>query len=230
MSVPLRHKRLVPANDTLSVLRQVESAERKTIFDSVHDTRIGIRIGILSFLISAIYATIRYHVLKGVSWSDWPVFTLNKVFGVSSLLLLAIAIARYKFRPVLSNSKILYLSGLYGGVHILLSCVLLDPAYYEKFFYDDRLTAIAGLSMLSGAVAAVLFITKAGEKKERQINQITRSLAVVCGITGMHVAFQGFQSWFTPNDWPGFIPPLTLISFLTCMAAVSMTINTKAIK
>jgi hypothetical protein len=229
MSVPLRHKQLVPT-DTLSVLRQAESAERKTIFDSVHDTRIGIRIGILSFLISAIYATIRYHVLKGVSWSDWPVFTLNKVFGVSSLLLLAIAIARYKFRPVLSNSKILYLSGLYGGVHILLSCVLLDPAYYDKFFLQGKLTGIAGCSMLSGAVAAVLFISKAGRKKDLQINQITRSLAVICGITGMHVAFQGFQSWLTPGDWPGFIPPLTLISFLTCIVALGMTINTKRIK
>jgi hypothetical protein len=228
MSVPLRHKQMIP-NETLSVLRQVESADTKMISDSVHD-RGGIRIGILVFLISAIYATIRYNVMKDVPWSDWPVYTLNKVFGVSSLLLLVIATARYHLRPTLSNGKILYLSGLFGGIHILISCMLLNPAYYGKFFLDGKLTAIAGFSMLTGAVSAVLFISKAGGRKDRQITQITRSLTVIGGLTGIHLAFQGFQTWMKPYEWPGFIPPLTLVSFLISIVPLVLMIDTKTIK
>lgn len=218
-------KQRIP-NGTLTVLHPVEPGSQKMVSASLQVNRIGIGIGILAFLISAIYATIRYNLIQGASWSDWPVFTLNKAFGVSSLLLLVVAVVRYRLRPLLSNAKILYMSGLFGGIHILISCMLLSPAYYEKLFLDGKLTAIAGLSMLWGAVAAVLFISKAAKKDSQAIGTM-RSLALVCCITALHVAFQGFQSWLTPYDWPGFIPPLTLISFLGSIVALLVTINTK---
>lgn len=226
MSVPVRHKKLIP-DDRMEVLRPVENVNSGNHPGLLQPSHSGIRTGLLTFLLSAGYATIRYNVIQGVSWSDWPVYTLNKVFGFSSLLLLFIAIVRYRLGPGYSNSKILYMSGLFGGIHVLLSCMLLNPAYYEKFFYDGKLTGTAGFSMLSGAIAAIIFISRATMKGDQDVKNKIRSLAVLSVIVGIHAALQGFQSWMAPSTWPGFIPPITLLSFLVSTTALILMFYSK---
>jgi len=224
MPVTAQQKRIAHDN-TLKILHSAKSNEHDDVSSMlrIQDHSFGVWAGILTFLVSAGYATIRYNLIKGDAWQDWPVFTLNKAFGVSSLLLLVIAVVRYRLMPLRSNARILYVSGIFGGVHILVSCMLLGPSYFEKFFYNGRLTVSAGFSMLFGALSAVLFISKAGEKKrEPQTDTIIRSLAVVCSLIGLHVAFQGFEVWMSPGDWPGFLAPMTLVSFLAAIVAIAM--------
>lgn len=228
MSVPVRHKKLI-ADDTMEVLRPVENTDSDNYSALLQANHSGIRIGLLTFLVSAGYATIRYNIIQGVSWSDWPVYTLNKVFGFSSLMLLVIAIVRYRLESAYSNSKILYMSGLFGGIHVLISCMLLNPVYYEKFFYDRKLTMEASFSMLLGAIAAVIFISRATLKGDRNTNNKIRSLAVLSVTVGLHAALQGFQSWLEPSTWPGFIPPITLLSFLVSIAALILMFYSKRV-
>jgi hypothetical protein len=38
--------------------------------------------------VTALCATLRYNMFKGVAWSEWPVYGLNTVFALSALLFL----------------------------------------------------------------------------------------------------------------------------------------------
>jgi len=52
------------------------------------------RTSLLALLGSVAYATARYNIFKGVSWNDWPTYTLNKALGLSALLLLVLSVVR----------------------------------------------------------------------------------------------------------------------------------------
>jgi hypothetical protein len=228
MSAPTRQKHLVP-DDTMELLRSVDSVERK-ISVARNNDRSGVKISFIIFFVATVYATIRYNVIKGVAWSDWPLYTLNKVFGVTSLLLLVVAVIRYRLGPLYSNAKILYMAGLFAGIHILISFMLLNPVYFQKFFLDNKLTAVASISMLLGSIATVIFISGAASKSDRNVDDKIRSLVVVCVLTGLHTFFQGFQSWLVFSTWPGFFPPITLISFVASITAVILMIYPKRIR
>lgn len=36
----------------------------------------------------------------------------------------------------------------------------------------------------------------------------------VLWLSGLHVLIMGFAGWLTPGKWPGYMPPITMISFL----------------
>jgi len=208
----------------MKIIRSVDTSELKETRVLPNADSSTIKIVSTIFLLSTAYATIRYNVIKGVDWSDWPLYTLNKVFGVTSLLLIVLAVVRYGLRSMYSNAKILHMAGLFAGIHILLSFMLLSPLYYPKFFLDGKLTILASLSMLLGSIAAVIFMNGAVQKGERKTSEKIRSLATISAIISLHVAFQGYQSWLTPSAWPGFIPPITLLSFLASVTAIGIAV------
>jgi hypothetical protein len=169
----------------------------------------------------ALYATLRYNVFKGVAWSEWPIYTLNKVFGLSALLLLMIyAIQRRRGQDqakgsLLSSAWILML------IHSGLSLAILKPAYFVKYFQADKLTWQGGFSMLFGVLAAV-----GVHKYCRFCEQCSpASLAVKMGglafLTGVHAALLGYAGWFQPATWPGHFLPITLISFVAGSVALA---------
>ncbi len=176
------------------------------------------------------YATVRYHVCKGVPWADWPMWTLNKAFAVGSLaLLLAAAIYRR------SNSKV-YCGKLFSasvttaGLHILLSLVLLNPDYYAKFFSGDgKLTAWAAWSMLFGALPAMIMVRRThGPTQKPSLKKVHNhvdsrqmwSVVLVANLVTIHTFSQGWSGWFDWSQWPGRLPPLTLISFIFGISTV----------
>lgn len=222
MSVQGQQKKLIPEN-AFKVLHPKESEEPTTLSVLPQQDH-GIKIASLTFFIAAGYATIRYNIFKGVAWSDWPTYTLNKVFGVTSLLLLVIAVIRYQLGSSYPNGKILCVAGLSGGIHILLSVLLLNPVYYEKFFSDGKLTFTAGLSMLLGTIAAGLFFSGAVSKADRKVSAKITSLVVICVLTALHTFFQGFETWFGIDTWPGFLPPISMLASLAGILALTILI------
>lgn len=229
MSVQTRQKKLIPEN-AFKVLHPKENEELTTL-SVLPQQGNGIKIVSLTFFIAAGYATIRYNVFKGVAWSDWPAYTLNKVFGITSLLLLVIAVIRYLSGPSYPNGKILYTAGLSGGIHILLSVLLLDPVYYEKFFNDGKLTFTSGFSMLLGTIAAVLFFSGAVSKVDQKVRDKITSLAVICLLTALHTFFQGFETWLKISTWPGLLPPISMLASLAgILALIILIIPTRTLK
>jgi hypothetical protein len=167
---------------------------------------------------SLAYATLRYNVFKGVAWSDWPVFVLNKGLALSSLLLLVAWILRARPTVGAPQTALLAAASRMMLAHIGLSLVLLTPVYFPAFFESGRLTWKAGAAILLGVMAtsglsvAVAPVGAAGARR--------RALGLVSLAAGSHAALFGHASWLTPSEWPGYLVPITLISFLAGLVGI----------
>lgn len=166
----------------------------------------------------AAYATVRYNVFAGVSWSEWPVFVLNKACALSSVSLLSLSVVRARLGSP-QPSELLPPASLLMLVHLGLSLALLSPAYFAKFFVDGRLTATAGWSVLAGAVAAAFLhrLTRACELS----STASRTVALLTFAVGLHAGLLGYRGWLLPQTWPGYLPPITLLSFLAGTVALA---------
>ena len=160
---------------------------------------------------SLAYATLRYNVLKGVPWSDWPVFVLNKALALSSLLLLVLWAVRARRGRGTPQAVLLAAASRMALAHIGLSLVVLTPVYFPAFFLDGRLTWQAGTAVALGVAAAsglAAGARHAGAHASRLL-----ALGLVAFGAGAHAALYGYSSWLTPSSWPGYLPPITLVSF-----------------
>jgi hypothetical protein len=184
----------------------------------------------MSFAIG--YAVLRYHIVGGVPWKDFPFFILNKGLGLGALILVvmnfAIGPARNLGLPIsqswLDARKALGMSGfLFVLIHALMSFMLFTPAVFGKFFAaDGTLTGIAGISMLAGVLGFVVlwgynlsFQTQLRED-EAFISFITsrRFLIWALLLGGVHLFFMGYSGWLNPAGWHGGLPPISLVAFV----------------
>jgi hypothetical protein len=167
---------------------------------------------------SLAYATLRYNVFKGVAWTDWPVFILNKGLALSSLLLLAAWILRHRRSTDVSEPALLAAASRLMLAHIGLSLIVLSPAYFPAFFMDGRLTWQAGIALAIGvaAAAALPVVSRPGRAHRSGL----RSLGLIAFAAGCHAALFGYSSWFTPAAWPASFPPITLISFAAGLVGI----------
>lgn len=181
---------------------------------------------LLALLASVVYATARYNIFKGVPWTDWPTYTLNKALALASIVLIVRAVIR-KGAPKGPPGGALSMASVFAGMHVLLSLTLLNPVYYATFFVQGKLTAAAGVSMMLGAVAAAAMVLGKRAPGDQDVRRRGRSLALLALVVGLHALLQGFAGWFTPWLWPGAMPPITLISFLLGLAAVAIAFRPK---
>lgn len=170
---------------------------------------------------TALYATLRYNVFKGVAWSEWPVYILNKVFALSALLLLLLHILRRRSGTDDAAPRLLSAAWICMVLHAGLSLAMLRPAYYVKYFLADKLTWQAGWSVLLGFLAAV------GLYKYARDCAFTNpppgmlfTLGVLAFVSGLHAALLGYAGWFQPATWPGHMIPITLLAFVAGSAAL----------
>jgi hypothetical protein len=183
------------------------------------------KVSLLALLGSVAYATARYNVFKGVPWRDWPIYTLNKAFALSALLVLALSVIRRAPAPAQSHAHALRMAGVFGSMHVMLSLILLSPAYFDTLFVRGTLTTAAGLSMLLGAAASALMASGFGRRGDQMTETATRIIAAAVFVIGLHAMLQGYRNWFMPSQWPGMMPPITLISFLLGLAAAAAAVT-----
>jgi hypothetical protein len=167
---------------------------------------------------SLAYATLRYNVFKGVAWTDWPVFILNKGLALASLLLLAAWILGHRRSTDASEPALLAAASRLMLGHIGLSLAALSPVYFPAFFADGRLTWQAGTALAIGVAAAVALpvVSRPGRAHRSRL----RGLGLIAFAAGCHAALFGYSSWFTPAAWPGSLPPITLVSFAAGLAGI----------
>lgn len=157
------------------------------------------------------YALLRYWIIGPVHSAHIPAFLVNKAAAMAGLVLLVVAAWR---RNDLKQTKFFsWFSTALIGTHILLSVVLLSPAYFGKFFRaDGRFTALAELSLLAAVLATIFIFLQNFARRE---NGKRYSLGfVIFLLSALHVAFWGAPGWVTPHRWHGYLPPITLISFI----------------
>jgi hypothetical protein len=171
---------------------------------------------------STMYASARYHVFSNVPWTDWPMYTLNKAFGLSALVLLVVAVARRRWRPELPIGRTMLAAGVLFGMHVLVSLALLSPAYYPKLFSGGKLSALAGTALVLGAIATAALAAGAKPRPQETADEKARGLALLACAVGAHGALPGVANWLEPSTWPGFLPPITLVAFVLGVAALAI--------
>jgi len=181
---------------------------------------------IFVILFSTIYAILRYHVFKGVEWSHFPLYIMNKILAFSGFILLVASLA---LEPVyrkhgaawFTMRKFLGRTGMVLIIiHILVSFLLFRPEIYDKFFNTDgTLNGIGEWSMLMGAlgISAYLIMHNTFSKPEEGNGFQKMVMSPAFGVTALtlsalHVAIMGFEGWLTPREWHGGMPSITLVS------------------
>lgn len=171
---------------------------------------LGIGLGVLA------YAIVRYHVVKTVPWEHLPLYTTNKVFAVVGLA----GLVGSRLAAGRQRRQYYGLAGLWcTAVHVLMSQLLMGPAYFGKFYNDlGQLTWQAELSMATGVIGTgfLLWLLVATLKTESQTgSSLVPNLARWTLLaTALHLVFMGGAGWLTPADWQAAsgLPPITLLA------------------
>ncbi|MBI4084937.1 MAG: ferric reductase-like transmembrane domain-containing protein [Candidatus Liptonbacteria bacterium] len=192
----------------------------------------GIFISLFIVALSFLYAFLRYNVVRNVPYEQIPLFISNKVFALSSLIIIGSAfllgpLAGFfpkTFLPKLYLRKPLGLIGFgVAALHSFISLAILNPSYYPKLFdASGKLNFVGETSLLFGILAfAVFSITAissipAIEERMRpeQWKRIQRLGYLVYFFVLMHVAIMGFKGWFDPASYKYGLVSISLISVL----------------
>lgn len=188
----------------------------------------------LIFGVALAYAVVRYHVFKGVEWIHFPLYVMNKAVSLAAVALIGASYLAARRLPVLEQEpdkravlvRFLGLSGFaLAAAHVVMSLALLSPAYYEKLFGAGKMNLAGELSMLFG-VAALWFLSAPvltslpnmeealGSRRWRKSQRLGYlAQAAVAG----HVLVMGVSGWFTPAEWPGTMPPITMLAFVAAL-------------
>ena len=167
-----------------------------------------------------LYAVLRYNIAKDVDWSHLPLFIGNKALSLAALgtLLFTFCIrplhqlGMASITPLLDERKIIGMTGyLLVFLHLIISFLIFNPAYYQKFYTDSgKLTGAAELSMLCG-VLAFAFIWGYSRRFQtflrgdaQIITWLTSNKTLFAAIllVGGHLVFMGYKGWLTPEKWP----------------------------
>ncbi len=181
------------------------------------------------------YAILRYLIFKGVSPQQLPLYIFNKAISWAGVILIGLAPFQ-KDWPARARTGII--GFVFGSFHLIASLLILNPTYFQKFYQANGwLTWQIELSFMVGLFAAGfmtwLFIATIhgpppdAASYHNPFRWFGRGILL---LTGVHVFLIGYEGWFTPLDWPGYLPPITLLSFLCCLlflAARSYTVRRK---
>lgn len=174
---------------------------------------------ILLLAATLVYAVVRYNVFGGVDWANLPVYIVNKAVSWTGLVLFGMSmLAREKavrrYYGTRASAAVL--------LHLVLSLCVLNPRYFEKFYAaTGRMTLEAEISMLAGAVgflflAGLFYLNGVGKGASGASLKAGWGRAVLWS-GAVHVAAMGYAGWFAPGDWHGYMPPISLLSFLAAV-------------
>lgn len=194
--------------------------------------------------VSFAYAIIRYHVLKGVPWEEFPLFISNKAIALSAVVFIALSytlgsLSRFwpsVFTSILGLRKYFGLLGFgLAAIHTMFSLLLFSPAYYPKFFSKTgTLTLVGELSMLFGVfsffifslVAYVSVPAVAKDMDPRQWQKVQHAGYIGCVLVLLHVTSMGLEGWMNPSGWPGGLLPISLVAAIVISIALLLKITT----
>ena len=198
--------------------------------------------GFLIIAFTVGYASLRYHYFLGIPTERFSLYVLNKAVSWSAVIfigwsfLLGIISAHREPRDgsLAAERKPV---GLIGAglalVHVLMSLPILTPSYFPNFFASgERQVFTAGIeaSLLFGCLALILFLLPViasfpgmkdalGQERWRRWQ---RWAYLAYFLTLLHVLPVTHANWRSPRDWPGLLPPISLLSGLWILLVISL--------
>lgn len=173
------------------------------------------------FGVSLAYAVIRYNLFGNVSLEQLPSYILNKALAFSAAATLAVSAAGYARRNQLMLQSWAKVSLGFAMAHILLSVGLWSRDYFPKLFGPHRMNLAGELTLLFGVLAAWLYGFLGFFSRKPFF--AGRWLAAL--MLGLHAMALGFPGWLKPGEWPGGLPPISLLCFLLALAAAILFVQ-----
>jgi DMSO/TMAO reductase YedYZ heme-binding membrane subunit len=171
---------------------------------------------IVLFLALYTYAAVRYHIGQQLEWDQF-FFVLNKAISWMAFILLTTSILKNEFLSKSGTSRRwLGVSGFYLAlVHILLAVILLCLDKYPKFLTNGQINilgwGVVSLGILAIIIFSIPFTATLGKHANSNYFKIGKWGVMVIFF---HPVLIGWGGWFTPTNWPLFMPPITLLSAL----------------
>lgn len=168
------------------------------------------------------YSILRYHVAGDSSWTWFPLWTTNKALSWTAAALLSVS---YLVSDKGNARRLGLLGFALMAWHSLVSLFLLSPKFYAKLYAVDSLTAAALASMILGGLGTAAFCCPAwasrdGLKESLGLDRwltLQRMGYLGLALSAAHCLAIGLPGWLTPSKWPGGLPPITLLGFLTAL-------------
>ena len=181
----------------------------------------------LVFLFTLLYSIVRYNVFKGVPWTDLPLYVMNKAISFAAIIYIAsYLILEKKGRHELSTKIRKYATNVLF-IHLTVSLLILTPSYYQKFFDGVKLNIIGQLSLLAGVISFSLInafrFSRSLKSKSSVISKFGTEFLLV--LISLHLFIMGYQGWLTPETWPGYMPPITLLAFIVSITPLFIKKN-----
>lgn len=182
-----------------------------------------------AFIPSFIYAVVRYNIFKEVPWEHLPLWITNKALAMTATILIGYAFCAPKSKPC----KEIGILGFYIAIiHSIISFIILNPSYFAKFFADDGKLNFSGeLSILAGVLSLSLLLFAAyssypafSNESEINLKLIHKLVFWALGLNLIHLLAMGLKGWIKIADWPGYLPPITLLSFIITFIYLSKRI------
>ncbi len=179
---------------------------------------------ILIFLLSFLYAFIRYVYFGPYHFPGDFFFILNKSFALSSAILLFLIIRSGKNCERKQWGKTVF---VFVSLHVLLSVILFFKGYFDHSFRENPY--LFWLNVLVGATAYFfLYRIFTGIKKMRIVPASIaywKQLGWVVIFILIHTILWGAKSWLHPEKWYGSLVPITLVAFGTLSVALILLRN-----
>ncbi|OGE37105.1 hypothetical protein A3B45_04245 [Candidatus Daviesbacteria bacterium RIFCSPLOWO2_01_FULL_39_12] len=197
---------------------------------------------LIVFGLSLFYAIIRYNIVRNVSFDNLPLYIVNKAVALSATILIGLSfllgpLARFfkkQFIPHLYLRKHLGVIGFgVAALHAVMSLILLNPAYYPRFYLEGGKLNLAGESaMLFGILSFLIFaaisvtsippVEKQMHPNQWKLVQRFGYLAYVFVL--VHVAIMGYGGWFRIESWQYGLASISLISALFIIFVLTMRV------
>jgi len=180
---------------------------------------------VLVLVSTTIYSLIRYAVFAQVAPVHIPVYLLNKSISMASAIFLLTA-AWNRAEGAADKMRFWGAASFHTAlVHVLLSLCILNSAYFPKFFNADKMNLTGELSILFGVLTAYCYACLRMGSLNRKGPGNLQLFSSLC-LTG-HLAIMGFSGWLTVASWPGFLPPISLISFICAFLSLLLFWSSK---
>ncbi len=176
-----------------------------------------VHICIIAFAL--VYALLRYIIFGPVETIHIPLYILNKSMSLSAVLYLAYTAYLHFKGDMEGKMKWGPIAYSFTGFHIILSLILISPAYYGKFFLaSGKLSGKGEWILLLGALAAFAWMKM---RAHTSTPKLRYSLAILTALlTTLHLVVMGFSGWLTPEKWHGSMPPVSLIACIASITAI----------
>ena len=173
-----------------------------------------IKKALLFFILFYVYAALRYHFGKGLGL-DSVLFVFNKSFAWTAGTFFAMTLlpSRWFSAYPLYRSELGKIAYGFSLLHIGANLVLINPRAQAALFDGTSLNLHGWYIVLMGIITFIFFSIPliATFKRIPSGSKLYKFGKVGVISSLIHVTIIGLHGWFNPNEWPYYLPPITLL-------------------